>query len=303
MHQEPLLSVIVPVYGVEKYIGQCLDSVINQTYKNLEIIVINDGTKDRSAEIAREYAKKDSRIKVYDFCNGGLSAARNRGLKKARGEYIAFVDSDDWIDRDMYGDMMSKMLRYKLDMVKASVYEVDTVNGKKDLISFKKTELLSSSIDELYFEGFLFTVVWNAIYTRQLAQRVAYPVNVVHEDNYASGMYLALAKSVMVVEKAYYNYRVNSSGISKGGVKRPLDKCIAVNMLINDLKQYNISLDRYYWKLACEIYHFIRGSNGVYRVRGIAPGLYKFLMDKLDFRRKIATIFYVKKNRIIINRE
>ena len=88
MEREPLVSVIIPVYGVEKYIGQCLESVINQTYKNLEIIVINDGTKDRSADIAKEYAKKDSRIKVYDYENGGVSLARNRGMDFSKGEYI-----------------------------------------------------------------------------------------------------------------------------------------------------------------------------------------------------------------------
>ncbi|WP_302178527.1 glycosyltransferase family 2 protein [Phascolarctobacterium succinatutens] len=96
--KQPLISVIIPVYGVEKYISQCLESVINQTYKNLEIIVINDGTKDRSAEIAKKYAAKDSRIKVYDFKNGGVSLARNRGVNLANGEYIAYLDSDDWVD-------------------------------------------------------------------------------------------------------------------------------------------------------------------------------------------------------------
>lgn len=100
--KQPLISVIIPVYGVEKYISQCLESVINQTYKNLEIIVINDGTKDRSAEIAKKYAAKDSRIKVYDFKNGGVSLARNRGVNLANGEYIAYLDSDDWVDNKFY---------------------------------------------------------------------------------------------------------------------------------------------------------------------------------------------------------
>lgn len=97
--KKPLISVIIPVYGVEKYIAQCLDSIINQTYKNLEVIVVNDGTKDRSAEIAKEYATKDSRIKVYDFQNGGLSVARNRGLEIATGDYISYIDSDDWLEQ------------------------------------------------------------------------------------------------------------------------------------------------------------------------------------------------------------
>lgn len=299
---EPLLSVIVPVYGVEKYIGECLESIINQKYKNLEIIVINDGTKDGSADIAKKYAKQDARIKVYDFSNGGLSVARNRGLEKAGGEYIAFVDSDDWISPDMYSDLMTKMLEYQLDMIKCAVYEVDAVNKKKSLISFKNSGLLSlPPIDEHYFDGFLFTVVWNAIYTRKLAQNIKYPVNVIHEDNYASGMYLALAKKVMVVNKPYYNYRVNNSGISKGGVKRPLDKCIAVDMLIHDLMEQNVDLKKYYWRFACEVYHFLRGLNNIYRVLSIDRSMYIFLLKNLDVRRKILTLFYVKKNKIRIN--
>ena len=104
--KKPLISVIIPVYGVEKYIAQCLESVINQTYKNLEIIVVNDGTKDRSAEIAKKYAAQDSRIKVYDFENGGISVARNRGLEIATGDYISYIDSDDWLDKRMYETLL-----------------------------------------------------------------------------------------------------------------------------------------------------------------------------------------------------
>ena len=100
--KEELISVIIPVYNVEKYIRFCLDSVINQTYKNLEIIIIDDGTKDLSGDIAEEYAAKDSRIKVIHKENGGLSDARNVGLDVATGKYIAFLDSDDVIAYDFY---------------------------------------------------------------------------------------------------------------------------------------------------------------------------------------------------------
>ena len=131
---QPLLSVIIPVYGVEQYIAECLDSVIAQTYKNLEIIVINDGTKDKSAEIAKEYAQKDSRIKVYDFENGGLSVARNRGVSLAKGDYIAFLDSDDWIAHNMYEVLLEQILSNNVDMVKCGFCETD---GKKsDAVSY-----------------------------------------------------------------------------------------------------------------------------------------------------------------------
>lgn len=123
--ENQLISVIIPVYGVEKYIGKCLESVIQQTYKNLEIIVINDGTKDKSAEIAKKYAAKDHRIKVYDYPNGGLSVARNRGLEHAHGDYIAFLDSDDWLDLKMYETLIKVALDNDADMVKCGFMETD----------------------------------------------------------------------------------------------------------------------------------------------------------------------------------
>ena len=98
----PKISVIVPVYNVEKYLARCLDSIINQTLADIEIICINDGSTDNSLEILNDYAKKDSRIKIIDQTNAGLSCARNAGMQIAQGEYIGFVDSDDWIDLDFY---------------------------------------------------------------------------------------------------------------------------------------------------------------------------------------------------------
>ena len=101
MEKNIKVSVIVPVYNVEKYIRQCLESIINQTYKNLEIIVVNDGTKDNSMKIVEEYLS-DERIKVINKENGGIASARNRGIDEATGEYISFVDSDDWLELNTY---------------------------------------------------------------------------------------------------------------------------------------------------------------------------------------------------------
>ena len=104
--QNDLISIIVPVYNVEKYLVKCLESIINQTYKYLEIILIDDGSTDGSGRICDEYAKKDNRIKVSHKGNGGLSSARNVGLDMSAGQYIAFVDSDDWLELDMYEYLM-----------------------------------------------------------------------------------------------------------------------------------------------------------------------------------------------------
>lgn len=110
------ISVIIPVYGVEKYIRQCLESVIKQTYKNLEIIVVNDGTKDNSMKIVEEYLV-DERIKVINKENGGISSARNRGIEEATGEYVSFVDSDDWLEIDLYERIVQILEGNKVDII------------------------------------------------------------------------------------------------------------------------------------------------------------------------------------------
>lgn len=207
----PLLSIIIPVYGVEKYISQCLESVINQTYKNIEVIIINDGTKDNSAAIAREYVKRDNRVKVYDFENEGLSVARNRGLDLANGELIAFLDSDDWIAHDMYEILVNRLIASNADMVKCGFCETD---GKvHNNVTFEYDFETSGFTN--YFQGVLWTVVWNAVYKRELALKVRFPKNVVNEDNYASGMYIKHSNKITVISNILHYYRINTSGISK----------------------------------------------------------------------------------------
>ena len=113
---KPLISVIVPVYNVEQYLPKCIDSILAQTYENLEIILVEDGTKDSSGVICDEYAAKDARIRVIHKENGGLSSARNAGMEIARGEYFGFVDSDDWIEPEMYENLMALAQKYDADV-------------------------------------------------------------------------------------------------------------------------------------------------------------------------------------------
>ena len=117
MGNQPLLSVIIPAYNVEKYIDHCLNTVTNQTYKNLEIIIVDDGSPDNSGKIIDDWSKKDCRIKVIHKENGGLGFARNSGLEIATGDYIAFIDSDDYIDLNMYETLINKAIETKSDIV------------------------------------------------------------------------------------------------------------------------------------------------------------------------------------------
>ena len=300
MKREKLISVIIPVYGVENYIRQCLESVINQSYKNLEIIVINDGTKDRSAEIAKEYAGKDCRIKVYDYENGGVSAARNCGLDLAQGDYISFVDGDDWLHPYFYKKLSDALETNHADIAKCSIIETDTVTEK--IIGFQKSKTEESNFD-LYFGtgGMLWGVVWNALYKREIARKTRFPVGIQScEDVYASGMYIFKAKTVVELKDALYYYRQLSSGLSQGVMKRPFDPLIAYSRLKNDLRKFNFSDKRLDQNIALEVFHIIRdrGVTPLYRIKAIDKEWYHFVKDNLNLRRKLLLSYFVYKRKI-----
>ena len=138
MNEQPLVSVIIPVYNVERYLAQCLDSVSHQTYQNLEIICVNDGSRDGSPDILRRYADEDARIQVIDKANGGVSRARNDALDCARGEYIMFVDSDDWVEPDACENAVNAMREYDADIVMWS-YVSETENRSSRKVIFPET--------------------------------------------------------------------------------------------------------------------------------------------------------------------
>ena len=125
-----LISVIVPVYNTEKYLGRCVDSIINQTYTNLEIILVDDGSPDNSPAICDEYAKKDQRIKVIHKENGGLSSARNAGLDIAKGDFISFIDSDDWVEKDLFEVLVSLYGKTQAEIIASSF--VGDGNGQQE---------------------------------------------------------------------------------------------------------------------------------------------------------------------------
>lgn len=136
-NEMPLISVIVPVYNVEKYLSKCVESIINQTYKNLEIILVDDGSTDNSLQICEKYAQKDNRIKVIHKKNGGQATARNIGLDIAEGEYIGFVDADDYIHSEMYDKLIKRIQKFNSGIVMCGRFNVDEVRGiSKPLFEF-----------------------------------------------------------------------------------------------------------------------------------------------------------------------
>lgn len=183
MKQEVLLSVIVPVYNVEAFLPRCVDSLLRQTYRNLEILLVDDGSPDSSGRICDDYAEKDSRIRVIHKENGGLSSARNAGLDIAAGEYIAFLDSDDWIEPEAYETMLGLMERYAVKLVCAGRYDVYGTERVKGLCPEKEEKISGEA-----FAGRIFrwdhcdSAAWDKLYHRSLWESLRYPVGKICED-------------------------------------------------------------------------------------------------------------------------
>jgi len=133
MQQDILVSVIVPVYNVEEYLGRCVDSILAQTYTNLEVILVDDGAKDSSGAICDEYAARDARVRVIHKENGGLSSARNAGIDAAKGDWLEFVDSDDWIEPDAVESMLTLALEHRTELVVAGRYDVKAKTGERKI--------------------------------------------------------------------------------------------------------------------------------------------------------------------------
>ena len=215
------ISVIVPVYNVEKYLARCVDSILAQSYQNLEVILVDDGSQDNSGNICDEYAAKDNRIRVIHKENGGLSSARNAGIDAASGEYITFVDSDDWIELQSYEWMMDAMLRHSVKLVCAGRYDVDGGTGEKVVgLCPKKEEVISG--EEM--AGRIFT--WDncdssacdKLYHRSLFAEFRYPVGMVCEDLSITYRIVLNAGRVAMLPKAIYNYYHRPGSITTASV-------------------------------------------------------------------------------------
>lgn len=180
----PLISVVVPVYNVEKYLNRCLDSIVSQTYHNLEIILVDDGSTDSSLEICEEYAKKDTRIRVFHKENGGVSDARNYGIDYSRGEYVTFVDSDDKVTDD-YVEFLWKLTengKYKMSV--CSLYNLYTDSNRVVTKGNRTRELLSAKqcIEKMCYDDEVDTCVYAKMMYRDLFQTIRFPKGKWFED-------------------------------------------------------------------------------------------------------------------------
>ncbi|GHU16216.1 glycosyl transferase [Spirochaetia bacterium] len=237
---EILLSVIVPVYNVKPYLERCFESVIRQTYRNLDIIVVDDGSTDGSDAICDEYAKKDDRITLIHKQNGGLSDARNAGLAVAKGDLIGFVDSDDWIADDMYEVLIDNHVKTGADIVVCGFYDVRNKTNRKntrDGLYDRDTVLTAEEGLNLLVSDKIHNYAWNKIYTKELFEKHTFPVGKTFEDVYT--MYKLFQEAALIsiagVYKYYYFHRTGSIA-NTHKIKNDMERFEAVSFRYNELK-------------------------------------------------------------------
>ncbi|BDW93817.1 glycosyltransferase family 2 protein [Allomuricauda sp. XS_ASV26] len=236
MKDQPLISVVVPVYNVEEYLRKCIDSILAQTYKNLELILINDGSKDNGGAICDDYAKKDDRVIVVHQKNKGLSGARNTGLGLVKGEYLSFVDSDDWIEPSMFSVLIGLLEENNLDIIECGIAKSNVETKEKEHHFYKedcKTALKRIIKNNQYS-------VWRRLYRSKLVSDYRFLEGKTSEDVYFTMDNIPKVKEIGVYLEPFYNYRYNPTSITKSPYStKKFDSLDAGWYLLNKVKKEN----------------------------------------------------------------
>lgn len=210
----PLISIIIPAYNVEEYISKCIDSILNQTYKNLEIILVDDGSIDKSGKICDFYKEKDNRIKVIHKENGGLSDARNTGIRESTGKYISFIDSDDYVDNTYIEELYNLILNDNVDMAITS----HKIIGSKIKAKYKRskfTETKEKILDKMLYDEDVDVSAWGKLYNKKLFDNVEFPKGRLYEDTATFYKLVDKCDYISVNNIPTYNYVIRSNSISQ----------------------------------------------------------------------------------------
>ena len=201
---EDRISIIIPVYNVEQYIRRCLNSILDQTYSNYEVLIVDDGSSDSSVDIAREYEAADLRFNVFEKENGGQGSARNYGLARASGKYISFIDSDDWVHPEFLERLIHIMKMEHADVAMCNIQRVwDDGIISKNVVGNTSSRVVENMEEFLKTASF---VVWNKLYKRELFQDVWFPERIKYEDFACLPTVLIKAKRISIISDVLYNY-------------------------------------------------------------------------------------------------
>lgn len=229
----PLVSIVIPVYNVSQYLGECVKSVLRQTYTQLEIILVDDGSTDGSEKICDELKKSDSRIIVMHKKNGGLSDARNAGIEASTGKYISFVDSDDIVHNQMIFNLMKSLLTDSEAEVSCCRFE-KFVDGEEIIVSANRYDNNNASNKSIsthdFFEKPIWTTSWAKIYKSSLLKEIRFPVGRLHEDEFTTYKICYAAKKIYWTENKFYFYRQRAGSImDKQSIKKISDLFDAIS--------------------------------------------------------------------------
>lgn len=278
------VSVIVPVYNVEKYLKRCLDSLINQTLSDIDIICINDGSKDSSLQILEQYAQKDSRIVIYNQENSGLSVARNTGLEHASGEYIGFVDSDDWVDLDFYEKLYNSAKNNNADIAVADFIR-EHPNKKPKRLKLKEEKIYTTPEDKfmickVYREG----CVWNKIYRTEFIHSInlKFVPKMYYEDRDFTIRSLYFSKKLVTTPNTYYRYFVNPKSIVNKRRNYIQDEhyILVRQQVLQFIKEHNIKVPDGLYK--AEIYRYKLFGKTLFTIKESINTKYIFLFGKIQ---------------------
>lgn len=294
LDKNELISVIVPVYNVEKYIEKCIKSIVNQTYRNIEVIIVNDGTKDNSIEVIREYLKSDNRIKLINQKNSGLSCARNTGINNSMGNFIIFIDSDDFINENMIEKMYFRIKQDNSDMVICNVKKWDFKNDVELPFTenyFSKKRLLSKeeAIKELLLNN-LNGYSWNKMYKKDLFKDIRFLEGRLFEDIFTTFDTINLCEKISILEEKLYYYVFREGSITRNISKKSI---IDLNYRIEYIGE---KIDK---KLYKNEYTFLKLKYYLYSIDWISKYKYENKIKKLD--EDLINIIKQKKDFISMN--
>lgn len=224
------ISVIIPVYNTEKYLEKCINSVLKQSFQQFEIILVEDGTKDNAAKICDLYVQKDSRVRVIHQENCGLALSRRNGVRIARGKYVIFLDSDDWIDEEMLNALYQSIEEKKADMVCSQFKRVFS-DGTEKKVTFKFSDIVCDELDSMVYHmhvtRYINTAAWAKLIKRELINKVFFPDNLaIGEEHNMVSQLLWNASRVVIIDAAYYNYYIRNNSISHAGYNQKYENSL-----------------------------------------------------------------------------
>lgn len=236
--KDRLVSIIVPVYNVEKYLSKCIESLINQTYTNIEILLINDGSTDNSKKICEQFKEKDSRIKLINKENGGLSDARNKGLQEAISKYIAFVDSDDYVEKNYIETLYSLITKFNSEI---AIADFRVIKGAKKIKEDETKEYCitpEKAIEEMLYSDFYYISACSKLYKKELFENVEFPKGKMFEDVGTTYKLIIKANKIACTNKKIYNYVIRNNSITTSKFKNGhYDLIELTNIMCEDILQ------------------------------------------------------------------